>query len=197
MNQLNRICVFCGSNEGKKEIYGRQTRALALELARRRIDLVYGGGSIGLMGILARTMVENSRGVLGIIPEALALKELSGQMLGELKIVSTMHERKALMARMADAFIALPGGLGTLDELFEIMTWGQLGIHRKPIGLLNIDGYFNPLLDIIGHAVEEGFVRSQHTDLAVVDDDPASLLERLVSYQAPAPMAQGLNWDQT
>jgi uncharacterized protein (TIGR00730 family) len=189
MNELKTVCVFCGGNAGNKPIYGQMAVALGQELAGRGMNLVYGGGSVGLMGQVATAALEDGAGVIGIIPEHLTTKELMGYPIGELIVVATMHTRKAKMAEMADAFVALPGGFGTLDELFEAITWGQIGLHQKPIGLLNVAGFFDPLIHYIDHCVVEGFIRPQHRQLFLVDDDPARLLDRLATYQAPPSLA--------
>jgi uncharacterized protein (TIGR00730 family) len=147
--------------------------------------LVYGGGSVGLMGEVARTARDSGCAVVGFIPEHLSTKELMGYPIGELIVVTTMHERKARMAAMADAFIAMPGGFGTLDELFEAITWGQIGLHHKPIGLLNVGGFFDPLIHYIDHCVVEGFIRPQHRALFVVENEPARLLDQLAAHIPP------------
>ncbi len=149
MNQIRSICVFCGSSTGSKDVYRLAAETLGRELVSRGIRLVYGAGSVGLMGVLARTVHDRGGDVLGIIPEPLTTREMAGDSIGETIVVQTMHERKALMNEHSDAFIAMPGGFGTMDELFEAITWGQLGIHRKPIGLLNINRFFDPVLQWI------------------------------------------------
>jgi uncharacterized protein (TIGR00730 family) len=196
MNDLSSICVFCGANSGQHPVYVEAAVALGQELGRRQIGLVYGGGSVGLMGALARAARESGVHVVGVIPESLTTRELMGEKIGELIVVESMHERKAIMASLADAFIALPGGFGTLEELFEVITWSQLGIHAKPIGLLNIEGFFNPLLRFIDHGVVEGFIRIQHRDLAIIGDEPAELIDRLQVYQAPPGLIKWLNIDE-
>lgn len=195
MNDLKAVCVFCGGNAGVKPRYAEMAVAMGKELATRKLALVYGGGSVGLMGKVAGTARDHGADVVGIIPEHLTTKELMGYPIGELIVVATMHERKAQMASRADAFVALPGGFGTLDELFEIVTWGQLGLHAKPIGLLNVDGFFDPLVGYIDHCVTEGFIRTKHRELLVVDDDPARLLDRLAHHQPPPGLrrADGLD----
>ncbi|KAG9455036.1 hypothetical protein H6P81_007940 [Aristolochia fimbriata] len=155
---FKRICVFCGSSPGKKSSYQEAAVQLGNELVERRIDLVYGGGSVGLMGLVSQAVHDGGRHVLGVIPKTLMPREITGETVGEVRAVSDMHQRKAEMARLADAFIALPGGYGTLEELLEVITWAQLGIHKKPVGLLNVDGYYNSLLSFIDQAVDEGFV---------------------------------------
>src|SRR5262245_57540668 len=162
---LRAVCVFCGSSMGTRPEYAAAARSLGAALAAKRLDLVYGAGNIGLMGVLADAALAGGGRVVGVIPRALVARELAHQGLSELHVVETMHQRKALMADKSDAFVALPGGYGTLDELFEILTWCQLGIHAKPIGLLNVDGFFEPLLGWIRHAAAEGFIRPQHVAL--------------------------------
>jgi len=159
-------------------------------LVSRGLRLVYGAGSVGLMGVLARTVHERGGDVLGIIPAVLAPREVAGQSIGETLVVETMHERKALMAREADAFVAMPGGYGTMDELFEAITWGQIGIQRKPIGLYNVNGYFDHLLRWVDTAVKEGFIRPQHRQLFIVSDDASTLLEKLALHEPPPGIVQ-------
>ncbi|KAH9737990.1 cytokinin riboside 5'-monophosphate phosphoribohydrolase LOG7 [Citrus sinensis] len=157
-SRFKRICVFCGSSSGKKPTYQEAAVELGKELVERKIDLVYGGGSVGLMGLVSQAVHDGGRHVLGVIPKTLTPREITGDPVGEVKTVSDMHQRKAEMARQADAFIALPGGYGTLEELLEVITWAQLGIHRKPVGLLNVDGFYNSLLSFVDKAVDEGFI---------------------------------------
>jgi len=182
---MRRICVFCGSSLGLNERYRDAARTLGRELAERRLDLVYGGGSVGLMGVLADTVLAGGGHVFGVIPRQLATEELAHRGLTSLKIVASMHERKACMADLADAFIALPGGFGTFEELFEAITWSQLGIHRKPVGLLNIEDYFDPLVTLIDRAIEEGFIVPQNRQLVVVGESPAELLDKLSRHRLP------------
>lgn len=183
--RFTRVCVFTGSQVGSRAVYAEQARTLGRVLARRGIGLVYGGGSVGLMGVLADAALEAGGEVIGVIPEALMIREVTHPGLTELHVVSTMHERKALMAELSDAFIAMPGGFGTLDELFETITWAQLGLHRKPIGLLNVDGYFDPLLAFIDHAIAEEFVLPEYGALLTVGNEPGVLLEMLLAYEPP------------
>jgi uncharacterized protein (TIGR00730 family) len=180
-----RICVFCGSKTGEAPVYRTATVALATEIVRRGSGVVYGGGSVGLMGVLADRVLELGGEVIGVIPEALATKELLHTGVRDMRCVADMHERKALMAELAGAFIALPGGFGTFEELFEIVTWAQLGFHRKNIGLLNVDGYFDPLVGLIDHAIREGFITPAHRELIVVEREPARLLDRLATHEMP------------
>lgn len=183
---IKRICVFCGSSMGNRPTFQTAAQQLGQLFLEREIALVYGGGSIGLMGEIARTVAEGGGQVIGIIPGALKTKEIVGAVYGELIEVATMHERKAKMANLADAFIAMPGGYGTLDELFEAVTWGQLGIHQKPIGLLNVDEYFTPLAQWVDNALAMGFVRPQHRALLAMATEPTHLLDQLAAYE-PAP----------
>jgi uncharacterized protein (TIGR00730 family) len=185
MNQLRSICVYCGSSMGAKDSYRQAAETLGRELVSRGLRLVYGAGSVGLMGVLARTVYERGGEVLGIIPDVLTPREVAGEQIGETVVVENMHERKAMMAQAADAFIAMPGGFGTLDELFEAITWGQIGIQRKPIGLLNVAGFFDPLLAWVDGAVKEGFVRPHHRQLFIVSDDASILLEKLAFHEPP------------
>ena len=192
-----RVCVFCGSSPGSRPAYTDGARDLAAELVRRGIGLVYGGGSVGLMGVLADAVLEGGGEVIGVIPGPLASRELAHRGLTDLRVVDSMHERKATMASLADAFIALPGGLGTLEETLEILTWAQLGIHRKPVGVLNTEGYYDGLLRLLGHAVREGFVRQEYFALLLFGDTPAELLELFSTWQAPAIVRAWLAPSQT
>lgn len=183
---IRRVCVYCGSNHGGRQVYRETARALGEELARRGWGLVYGGGGVGLMGVLAAAVAGAGGEVIGVIPRALMEREgVAADGLGELRVVGSMHERKALMAELSDAFVALPGGLGTLEELFETLTWAQLGLHRKPCGLLDVAGYYAELVALLDHAVAEGFVRPQHRELLVVGDEPGELLDRLAGHRPP------------
>jgi uncharacterized protein (TIGR00730 family) len=178
---MKRVCVFCGSNAGIRTEYGIAAQGLATVLARRGLGLVYGGGNVGLMGVLADSMLRAGGEVIGVIPQSLVAKEVAHHGVTELRVVDTMHQRKALMNELSDAFIALPGGFGTLDEFFEILTWSQLGIHAKPSGLLNVSGYFDSLLAMLDHAVTERFLRPAHRQLVIADLDASTLVQRLVS----------------
>ena len=197
MANLRAICVFCGSSPGNEPIYMETARLLGEELVRRNIGLVYGGGSVGLMGEVARTVHEGGVPVLGVIPNALAPKELSGDSIGELIIVDSMHERKAIMAQRSDAFLTLPGGYGTMDELFEVVTWVQLGIQSKPIGLLNMAGYFDPIVTWIELALAYGFLRAHHREILVAESEPAALLDCLAEHEPPAGLVKWMDWEQT
>jgi uncharacterized protein (TIGR00730 family) len=185
MPTMNRICVFAGSSAGRRPDYRMAAADLGRELAGRGLGLVYGGARIGLMGVVADAALAAHGKVTGVIPAALAAKELAHGGLTELRVVASMHERKATMADLADGFIALPGGWGTVEELFEILTWGQLSLHRKPCGLLNAQGYFDRLLSFVEHAVEEGFVRREHGAMIQVSDSPGTLLDLMARYEPP------------
>ena len=181
-----RVCVFCGSSAGNRPGYREAALALGRTLAERGAELVYGGSKVGLMGAVADAALTAGGRVIGIIPTSLRDKEIAHEGLTELYVVGSMHERKAMMADMSSGFIALPGGIGTLEELFEIWTWAQLGYHRKPVGLLDIEGYYRPLLAFLDSTVEEGFVRPEHRAMAIVETDPARLLDRFAAYEPPS-----------
>jgi uncharacterized protein (TIGR00730 family) len=176
---MARVTVFCGSNHGSRPEYVQAARDLALLLVRRGIGLVYGGSSLGLMGELARAALAAGGEVIGVIPRLLVAREVPPAGLADLRVVGSMQERKAVMADLADAFIALPGGIGTLDEFFEMVSWTQLGLQRKPCGLLNVSGYYDRLIAFLDHALEEGFIRPEHRPLIQVGDHPEELLRRL------------------
>jgi uncharacterized protein (TIGR00730 family) len=180
------VCVFCGSSTGSRAVYAETAARLGETIARRGWRLVYGGGHVGLMGVVADAALRAGGQAIGVIPEALLTKELAHLGLTELHVVGTMHERKALMAQLSDGFVALPGGFGTLDELCEAITWAQLGIHRKPCALLDVDSYFAPLLALFDHAVSEGFVRPEHRNLVLHHTDPDALLDALRDYVPPS-----------
>lgn len=182
---LKRVCVFCGSNPGNGEGYLKAARDTGRLLAARGIELVYGGGKVGLMGALADACLAEGGSVIGIIPNVLVLKEVAHRGLTELHIVQTMHERKAMMADLSDAFIALPGGYGTLDELSEVLTWSQIGIQHKPSGLLNVNGYYDPLLAMMDRAVKDRFLSEVHRELLLTETDPGRLLNYLEKYTPP------------
>lgn len=182
---MKRVCVFCGSSPGGNPNYRVAAQELGAALPRRGLGLVYGGGNVGLMGVLADAVLEAGGTVLGVIPRALAERELAHHGIQDLRIVGSMHERKALMADNADAFVALPGGLGTLDEFFEVLTWAQLGIHAKPCGLLNVAGYYDALNEFIATSVRERFVRPEHRDMILLDERPDALLDRMARWTAP------------
>lgn len=182
---MRKICVFCGSSPGRGDVYLKATAALAEALTEREIDLVYGGARVGLMGALAEAMRARGRHVTGVIPKTLLKAEIAHEGLDEFHLVESMHERKALMANMADGFIALPGGLGTLEEFFEVVTWNQLGLHHKPAGLLNIGGFYSPLRDWLDTAVQERFVRTEHADAVLMHEDPRQLLDAMNQWEMP------------
>ena len=182
---MERVGVFCGSSLGARPGYVTAAHELGRTLARRGLGLVYGGGAVGLMGELADAALAEGGWVVGVIPDALLAKEVGHRALPDLRVVGSMHERKALMADLADGFIALPGGFGTLDEFCEIVTWAQLGYHRKPCAILNVDGYFDAFLRFLDDSVTAGFVRAAHRDMLVIDDNPARLLDRMAAYQPP------------
>jgi uncharacterized protein (TIGR00730 family) len=180
---LRRICVFCGSSPGGRPEYAQVARDMGTLLAQESIGLVYGGGNTGLMGEIAGAVLRAGGSVIGVIPEHLKAREIANASVPDLRVVGTMHERKAMMADLADAFIALPGGLGTLEEFFEVVTWSQLGIHEKPTGLLNVRGYYDALLSFLDRCAGEGFVRPQHRALITVATEPAALLRALRSFE--------------
>jgi len=180
--KLNNICVFCGSSLGRRPAYKLAAQAMGKALAKRGIGLVYGGGNVGLMGVVADATLAAGGEVIGVIPEFLLTKEIAHPGLSKLHIVNSMHSRKALMAESSDAFIAMPGGYGTLDEFCEILTWSQLGLHQKPHGLLNVEGYYEPLLRLFDHAVSEEFIKPIHRSLVLEASDPESLLDLLANY---------------
>ncbi len=182
---MKNICVYCGSNSGNNPQYIVSAKLLAKALASQNIGLVYGGASVGIMGALADTMLDLGGKVIGVMPQSLVDKEVSHPGLTELKIVNSMHQRKALMAELSDAFIALPGGLGTLEELFEMLTWSQLGYHNKPCAILNIEGYFDGLLNFLAHAVTQGFIKTSHAQMLIKETLPEKLLSVMNNYQAP------------
>ncbi|HVR38710.1 MAG TPA: TIGR00730 family Rossman fold protein [Thermoanaerobaculia bacterium] len=182
---MRRLCVFCGSNAGGDPVYADAARSVGALLARERIALVYGGGSVGLMGELADSVLANGGEVVGVIPHALWAREIGHRGLSELHIVDTMHERKAKMAALSDAFMALPGGLGTFEEIFEVWTWAQLGMHAKPVGFLDVNGFYARLMAFLDDAVTAKFLRPQHRALAILDRDAEALLRRFAEYEPP------------
>jgi uncharacterized protein (TIGR00730 family) len=182
---MRRVCVFCGSRPGARPEYAAAARALGGAIAAGGGGLVYGGASVGVMREIADAVLAAGGEVIGVIPRALVDREVAHEGLTELRVVPTMHVRKATMAELADGFVALPGGFGTLDELFEILTWAQLGMHRKPVGLLNVAGFWDPLLALVEHMVEEGFVPEDQRALLLVERDPVSLLARMDTWVPP------------
>lgn len=184
-NRLQRISVFCGSREGNKSAYAEAAEALGSALIARKIGLVYGGGGVGMMGRISETVKRGGGEIIGIIPKALFVREVGRDDLSELRVVRSMHERKAMMVELSDGFIALPGGFGTFEEFCEIVTWAQLGLHSKPVGLLNIASYFDPLIEQFDRAVREDFAFTENRDLILHEMDPDRLLDLMESYQPP------------
>jgi len=176
---LHRVCIFCGSSTGIRPEHRDAAEQLAVELVRRKIGVVFGGGCVGLMGVIADATLAHGGHAIGVIPSALVARELAHRGLPDLRIVSSMHERKALMAELSDAFIALPGGFGTFEEFCEAVTWTQLGLHRKPCGLLNVGGFYDPLLALFDRAVADGFIKPPNRGIVIADSDPGMLVERL------------------
>jgi uncharacterized protein (TIGR00730 family) len=192
-----RFCVFCGSRSGNEETYAAHARRLGAALARRKLGLVYGGASVGLMGAVADAVLQAGGEVIGVIPHGLADKEIAHPGLTHLHLVESMHERKALMETLANGFIALPGGFGTLEEILEIVTWIQLGLHRKPAGLLNVAGYYDPLLQQTDRGLRDGFIPEVLKTALLSDSDPESLVERMLIHQLPPAPVKWLRRDQT
>jgi uncharacterized protein (TIGR00730 family) len=182
---VNSICVFCGSSAGKDPAYAEAARQLGETLAERNITLVYGGGHVGLMGVVADAALGRGGEVIGVMPKALVDREISHAGLTKLHVVSSMHERKALMSELSEGFIALPGGNGTLEEFFEVLTWAQLGEHDKPCGLLNVAGYYDPLLTVFDNMVDQEFLKRVHRNLVLTETNPQTLLDRFDTYQPP------------
>jgi uncharacterized protein (TIGR00730 family) len=182
---MKRIAVYCGSNPGARPEYAAAAEQLGAQLAREKIELVYGGGMVGLMGIVADATLQNGGHVIGVIPEKLVIKEVVHEKLPDLRVVKDMHERKALMAELADGFVALPGGYGTFEEFFEVLAWGQLGWHRKPFGLLDVAGFYRPLLAFLDHTTQEGFIRPQHRELILIEEHAETILRRMRNFQPP------------
>ncbi len=193
---MRRICVYAGSNPGSDRAYANSARDLARLLAERDIGLVYGGGRVGLMGVLADTVLEAGGEAIGVMPQALVDREISHTGLTELHVVASMHERKALMAELSDAFVAVPGGIGTLEELIEVYTWSQLGIHTKACGVLNVAGYYDHLAAFLDHAVTAGFLKPAHRAVLTFATEPAELLDRLAAYEPPS-VAKWVEFDAT
>jgi uncharacterized protein (TIGR00730 family) len=191
------ICVFCGSSPGHRPEYAEAAERLGLALAHKGLGLVYGGGRVGLMGKVADAVLTAGGHTIGVIPEPLMQKEIAHSGLSELIVVPGMHERKATMARLSSGFITLPGGVGTFEEFFEILTWAVLGLHNKPLGLLNIDGYFDPLLALLDHGVTEGFIRPIHLGLLLVSSEPEAIVSDLLAHKPPPPGPLWIEPDQT
>jgi uncharacterized protein (TIGR00730 family) len=183
--KIKKICVYCGSSSGKNPAYSQAAVNLALALCERNIGLVYGGGAIGVMGTVADAVLAAGGEAVGVIPKALAIKEVAHDNLSELHVVASMHERKAMMADLADGFIALPGGWGTLEEIFEILTWAQLGFHDKPCGLLNIEGYYDGLIGFLENSFEQQFVNELYRPMLMKAQEPLALLDQFATYRAP------------
>lgn len=181
---MKRICVFTGANAGSRPEYAAAAQSFGRELVAGGLELVYGGGKVGLMGVIADAVIASGGKAIGVIPEALVAKEIAHRGLSELLVVASMHERKAMMSELSDAFVAMPGGLGTLEEFFEVLTWSQLGLHAKPCGILNVAHYYDPLLSFLDRAVEERFVKPQHRGIIVTGETPRELLERLASHHS-------------
>jgi uncharacterized protein (TIGR00730 family) len=194
---VRRVCVFCGSSPGARAAYGEAAEEFGRLLVAEEIGLVYGGGAVGLMGRLADAVLAQEGEAIGVMPEALVAKEIGHPDLPDLRVVGSMHERKALMADLADAFVALPGGLGTLEELFEIYTWAQLGLHRKPCALLDVEGYYGDIAGFLSHAVQERFLREEHRAMLIVESDPRELLERLRRFEPDAVTPKWIDREQT
>lgn len=197
MTAFRRLCVFAGSSVGGRPEYAEVARGLGAELVRRGLGLVYGGGSIGLMGVIADGVLAADGEVIGVIPRPLAAREIAHRGLTELRVVESMHERKATMAELSDGFIALPGGLGTFEETLEILTWSQLGIHRKPVGVLNVAGYYDGLLKLLASAVREEFIKREYVALLLFADTPADLLDLFERWSPPVTPAVWLDRSQT
>ncbi len=186
-NLTGRICVFTGSRHGARSEYAEAAKRLGRALVERDYGLVYGGGNVGLMTVIADTVLELNGHVTGVIPDSLVSKEVAHQGLSELRVVNSMHERKALMAELADGFIAMPGGIGTMEEFFEVLSWAQLGLHEKPCGLLNVCGYYDPLIQFLDRGVEQDFIKPKHRALLIEKNDPAKLLDRFEAIIAEHP----------
>ena len=192
-----RICVFCGSHAGKNEHYTRAAREMGQALADAQLGLVYGGGRVGLMGVIADTVLEAGGTVVGVMPQSLVAREIQHTGLTELHVVASMHERKTKMAELSDGFVAMPGGAGTLEEIFEQWTWGQLGIHQKPCAFLNAYGYFDPLRTMIDRMANEGFLRTDHASMVIFDPDPRTILDAFRAYSAPVTKWQAASGEAT
>jgi len=197
LRRVERICVFCGASPGARPEYRQATAELARVLVKEGIGVVYGGGGVGLMGALADAVITEGGDLTGVIPRALVEREIAHRDVMDMRVVGSMHERKALMAEASDAFIALPGGIGTLEELFEVYTWAQLGLHQKPCALLNVEGYFDGIEDFLAHAVDERFLREETRDLLMIETDPAALVERLHEFEPRAVVPKWIDREET
>ena len=194
---MERICVFCGASPGARPQYRDSAAELARLLTAEGIGVVYGGGGVGLMGALADAVLAEGGQITGVIPRSLVDREIAHRDVPDMRVVGSMHERKALMAELADAFVALPGGLGTLEELFEVYTWAQLGLHRKPCALLNVEGYYDGVADFLSHAVTERFLREETRELLLIESEPATMLERLHSFDPQAAVPKWIDREET
>ena len=194
---MRRICVFCGSSPGARPAYGEAAEELGRVLVAERIGLVYGGGKVGLMGRLADAVLAAGGEAIGVLPEALVAKEIGHPGLSDLRVVGSMHERKALMADLSDGFVALPGGLGTVEELFEVYTWSQLGLHLKPCALLDVEGYYEGIATFLSHAVDERFLREDHRHMLIVEREPRTLIERLRRFEPAAIVPKWIDREET
>jgi uncharacterized protein (TIGR00730 family) len=194
---VRRVCVFCGSSPGARPAYGEATAELARVLVAEGLGLVYGGANVGLMATLADTTLAEGGEVTGVIPRALVEREIAHNGLSDLRVVGSMHERKALMADLSDAFVALPGGLGTLEELLEVYTWAQLGLHRKPCALLDVDGYYAGVAEFLSHAVKERFLREEHRGMLIIEHEPRALIDRLKRFEPGAVRPKWIDREET
>ncbi len=194
---MERICVFCGASPGARPAYAQATSELARLLTADGIGVVYGGGGVGLMGVLADAVLAEGGEIIGVIPRALVDREIAHRDVTDMRVVGSMHERKALMAELADAFIALPGGLGTVEELFEVYTWAQLGLHRKPCALLNVEGYYDGIAGFLANAVQERFLREEHREMLMVEREPRGLIERLREFEPDAVLPKWIDREET
>ena len=194
---MRRLCVFCGSSPGARPAYGEAAEELGRLLVAEGIGLVYGGGKVGLMGRLADAVLAEGGEAIGVMPEALVAKEIGHPGLDDMRVVGSMHERKALMADLSDAFVALPGGLGTVEELFEVYTWSQLGLHSKPCALLDVEGYYEGIATFLSHAVQERFVRADHREMLIVEQEPRLLVERLRAFEPAAVVPKWIDRGET
>jgi uncharacterized protein (TIGR00730 family) len=197
LRPVERICVFCGTSPGARPEYAEAARELARLLTADGIGVVYGGGGVGLMGALADAVIAAGGELTGVIPRALVDREIAHRDVMDMRVVGSMHERKAVMADLSDAFVALPGGIGTLEELFEVYTWAQLGLHQKPCALLNVEGYYDGVADFLAHAVAERFLREETHELLLVETHPAGLIERLRSFEPTAVVPKWIDREET
>jgi uncharacterized protein (TIGR00730 family) len=194
---MRRVCVFCGASPGARPEYAQATTEIARLLTAEEVGVVYGGGGVGLMGVLADAVLAEGGEIIGVIPRALVDREIAHRDVTDMRVVGSMHERKALMAELADAFIALPGGLGTLEELFEVYTWAQLGLHRKPCALLNVEGYYDGIAAFLSHAVEERFLREEHREMLMVESRPGAVIERLRGFEPDSALPKWIDREET